>query len=106
MKKVVFGGIILILLFVIAYLFLRSNMALLSDETCLKIASEDILGNPLYGKSCLRSSYVGSVENKHGSDKRGAAIFKFSPIQGKELQCPPVSIIVDRKTGEAWLRSE
>jgi hypothetical protein len=87
-----------------AYYFVyQTDYALLGDEFCLRVASNDVLGNPLYGQSCPRSSYAGNVESLHTADKAGAAFFRFTPITGKEAQCPPIAIIVDRKTGEAWL---
>lgn len=87
-----------------AYQFVyRTDYALLGDEYCLRIASNDVLGNPLYGKSCQRSSYANDVEIQHGRDKAGAAFFKFHPVAGKEALCPPVAVIVDRQTGKGVL---
>lgn len=103
MKAITIGGVILVALLVAGYLFVRSDVALLGDEVCLKIASTDVLGNRLYGESCPRSSYAKEVESVHGSDRGGAAFFKFHPVPGKETQCPLIGIIVDRKTGEAWI---
>lgn len=90
-------------LLIAAYLFIRSNAALLGDDTALQIASSDILGNPLYGPSCSRAFYVGQVERRADSTRNGAVRIRFFPIAGKEAQCPTVVVIVDRKTGEAWL---
>lgn len=87
-----------------AYYFVyQTDYALFGDEYCLRVASTDVLGNPLYGKSCPRSSYAEDVEILRGQDKASAAFFKFHPVAGKEAQCPPVAVIVDRKTGEGWL---
>lgn len=87
-----------------AYYFVyQTDYALLGDEFCLNVASNDVLGNPLYGPSCPRSSYASNVESLRSPDKAGAAFFKFHPLAGKEAKCPPIAVIVDRKTGEAWL---
>ncbi|MBV2183408.1 MAG: hypothetical protein KUL88_02545 [Rhizobium sp.] len=86
----------------VGYFYLQSDIGLLGDDTCLKIISDDVLGNPLYGKSCPRSSYAKEVESLHGGDKE-SGFFEFHPTLGKEAQCPPIAIIVDRKTGEAWI---
>ena len=83
------------------YFVYQTDYALLGDVTLLKIASTDVLGNPLYGKSCPRSSYASDVMSLSSPDKAGAAFFKFHPIAGKEVQCPPIAVIVDRKTAEA-----
>lgn len=70
------------------------------NEACLKFAYE-ILGNPKHGRSCLRTSYVNEVENLNKSEiSSGAAIFIFRPIAGKEVQCPPIEVLVDRRSGE------
>jgi len=103
MKKILISGLSFALLLMAGYLFFMSDVGLLDDETCLQIAAVDVLGNPLYGKSCPRSSYVGNVEAMHSLSKDGAAFFKFQPIEGKEVECPSIAVIVDRKTGEAWL---
>lgn len=103
MRAAIISGVILVALLGAGYLFVRSDVALLGDEVCLKIASTDVLGNRLYGESCPRSAYAKDVESMHGGDKGGAAFFKFHPVPGKESQCPPIAIIVDRKTGEAWI---
>lgn len=103
MRAAAIGGAILLSFLSAAYLFVQSDVALLGDEVCLKIASTDVLGNSLYGQSCPRSSYASDVENLRSPDKAGAAFIKFRPLVGKETQCPPIAIIVDRKTGEAWI---
>lgn len=103
MRAIAIGSIVLLALLGAGYLFIQSDAALLADESCLRIASTDVLGNSLYGQSCPRSSYANEVEIVHGSDKAGGAIIKFRPAAGKEAQCPPIAIIVDRKTGEAWI---
>jgi hypothetical protein len=103
MKADTIGVVVLAGLLGAGYLFVRSDAALLGDDVCLKIASTDVLGNSLYGQSCPRASYASDVESLHSPDKAGAAFFKFHPLAGKEVQCPPIAVIVDRKTGEAWL---
>jgi hypothetical protein len=102
MKVITISSVILVVVLVASYLFVRSDAALLGDEVCLKIAATDVLGNPFYGESCPQSSYANEVESLDGSVKGGATFFKFRPVGGKEAQCPPISVIVDRKTGEAW----
>ena len=87
----------------IGYWYVRSDIGLLGDETLLKIVSTDVLGKPSYGKSCPRSSYAKDVDIPAGSNKGETALFKFHPVSGKEAECPPLSVIVDRKTGEAWI---
>ena len=103
MKAVFVSSIALVGLLSAGYLFMRSDAALLGDDVCLKIASTDVLGNSLHGQSCPRTSYAHDVENLHSSDKAGAALFRFHPVAGKEAECSPIDIIVDRKTGEAWI---
>ena len=101
------GGVLIALLggIYLGYVFLyESDIGLFGDKLCLKIATDDVLGNPLYGKSCPRSSYANEVEYLHGSDKVGAALFKFRPLVGKETQCPPIVVLVDRRTGEGLIR--
>ena len=103
MKAVAIGVVGLVGLLAACYQFVRSDTALLGDNVCLKIASTDVLGNALHGQSCLRSSYAGDVEKLGSSDKAGAALFRFHPVAGRETECPPVSVIVDKRTGEAWI---
>lgn len=85
-----------------AYLYIQSDVGLLGEALCLKIASTDVLDNPLYGQSCPRSSYADDVKNLNAPGNT-AALFLFLPVVGKEIQCPPVKVIVDRKTGETWI---
>lgn len=86
------------------YLFVyQTDFALLSDETLLNIAAKDVLGNPLYGKSCPRNSYASNVGSLFDPTKNGTAFFKFTPVAGNEAKCPPVAVIMDRKTAEAWI---
>jgi hypothetical protein len=103
MKAVAIGVVVLAGLLGAGYLFIRSDAALLGDDVSLKIASTDVLGNSLHGQSCPRASYASDVESLHSAGKAGAAVFKFHPIAGKEVPCPPITVIVDRKTGEAWI---
>ena len=93
----------LVVLMVGGYLYLRSDLDLLGDETLLKIASTDVFDNKLYGKTCPRSSYAKDVEIPAGPNKGESAFFKFQPVPGMEEKCPPVSILMDRRTGEAWI---
>lgn len=103
MKVIAISGTVLTFLVIGGYLFLQSDLGPLSDETLLRIVSSDVLGTRLYEKTCPRSSYAKDVEIRHAADKRAAAYFKFRPVPGKEAQCPPIGVLVDRRTGEAWL---
>jgi hypothetical protein len=84
-----------------SYMYLRSNIGLLSDETLLEMVSSDVLGKRLYEQTCPRASYSNYVESASGAEY--TALFKFLPAPGMEKKCPPVSVLVDRRTGEAWL---
>ena len=84
------------------YSYLESDVDLLNDETLIAIISEDVLGNSSYGKSCPRSSYKENVISESGGTK-GSGYFTFNPIKGEEIRCPPISIIMSRRTGEAWV---
>ena len=86
----------------IGYLYLESDMGLLSDESLISIISKDVLGNYSYGNSCPRSSYESTVNIEPGGTK-GSGYFTFNPVKGQEIQCPSISIIVSRRTGEAWI---
>lgn len=102
--KLIAAVVVIAALLLGAYYFVyQTDYALLGDEFCLSVASNDVLGNSLYGHSCPRSSYADKVENLNNGSKTGAAFFRFTPIAAKETQCPQISIIVDRKTGEAWV---
>ena len=103
MRKYAIGVGVLLFVIVGGALYHWSDVGLLSDETCLKIVSSDVLGNLLYGPSCPRSLYAERVESPHGSNKGEAAIFKFRALPDNEDQCPPISVIVDRRSGEAWI---
>jgi hypothetical protein len=103
MKAAAIGLVVLVGILGGGYLFVRSDAALLGDDVCMRIASTDVLGNPLHGQSCPRSSYLRDAESLRSPDKAGAAFIRFHPVAGKEAQCPPIAVIVDRKTGEAWL---
>lgn len=103
MRAAAIGIVVMVGLLGAGYLFVRSDAALLGDDVSLKIASTDVLGNSLHGQSCSRASYASDVESLHSADKAGAAVFKFHPIAGREAPCPPITVIVDRKTGEAWI---
>lgn len=84
------------------YSYLNSDIGLLSDETLIKIISDDVLGNSQYGTSCSRTSYEEQVASESGGGT-GSAYLTFNPIKGEETQCPPISIIASRRTGEAWI---
>jgi len=103
MKAVAIAALVLVGLLVESYLYVQSDNGLLGDKYLLQMLSTDILGNSLYGQSCPRASYASDVESLHDPDKVGAAVFKFRPIAGREAKCPPITVIVDRKTGEAWI---
>jgi len=82
------------------YCYLESDASLLSDKALIAMISDDILGNPAYGKSCPRSSYVSDVESQQGGDVT-SGYFVFNPVKGQEKHCPPIAIITNRKTAEA-----
>jgi len=84
------------------YSYVQSDAGLLSDEALIAIISNDVLGHPAYGKSCPRSSYIRAVESQLGGDK-GTGYFVFKPVEGQRKHCPPIAIITDRNTGEAWI---
>jgi hypothetical protein len=81
-----------------SYMYVRSDIGLLSDETLLKIVSSDVLGGRLYEQTCPRSSYSNYVETAPGAEH--TALFKFFPAPGMETKCPAVSVLMDRRTGE------
>jgi hypothetical protein len=84
------------------YSYLESDRGLLSDETLISIISDDVLGDPVYGKSCLRSAYKDNVESRLGGD-RSSGYFIFNPVVGQEINCPSIAIITNRRTAEAWI---
>jgi hypothetical protein len=82
--------------------YLDSDIGLLSDDTLIKIISDDVLGDPVYGKSCPRSAYKDNVESRSGGGK-ASSYFIFNPIVGQEVNCPSIAIIASRRTAEAWI---
>lgn len=95
--------VIAVLVFMWAgYSYLESDMAVLSDETLISIISDDVLGDPVYGKSCRRSAYKDNVESRLGGD-RSSGYFIFHPVDGQEINCPSIAIITNRRTAEAWV---
>ena len=103
MKFLIIVGVLGVLVW-ICYRDVRSDTGLLGDETLLKIVSNDVLGSRLYKETCPRSSYTKDIEIPAGPDKGEVAVFKFHPAPGMEVKCPPVSLIVDRRTAEAWIK--
>lgn len=103
MKAVLIIGCVLVALLCGSYLYLRSDVGLLGDEILLEIVSADVLGKRPYDKTCPRSSYAKDVEIPAGPNKGATAYFKFYPIPGMEVRCPPVSLLVDRRTAETWI---
>jgi hypothetical protein len=81
--------------------YLESDIGLLGEKYSTQIAVERVLGNSLYGVSCSKEMY----KQKEDSHSSGETVlqFEFCPIVGKELECPPVVVAVDRRTGEAWV---
>jgi len=101
-KRIILGlGVILGLMWC-GYYYLNSDIGLLSDETLIKIISDDVLGNPRYGASCSRTSYEKIVVGDSEGGK-GSAYLTFNPIRGEENRCPPISVIASKRTGEAWI---
>jgi hypothetical protein len=82
--------------------YLDSDIGLLSDDTLIKIISDDVLGDLVYGKSCPRSAYKVNVESRLGGD-RSSGYFIFNPVVGQEINCPAIAIITNRRTAEAWI---
>ena len=99
---------ILLVIFIIfgfiwaGYSYLESDRGLLSDETLIVIISDDVLGEPVYGKSCSRSAYENEVEIRPGGDK-ASGYFVFHPVVGQASNCPSIAIIANRRTAEAWI---
>jgi len=99
---------ILVIIFVLfgfiwaGYSYLESDTGLLSDETLIAIIANDVLGEPVYGKSCSRSAYKNEVEIRSGGDK-ASGYFVFNPVVGQESNCPPIAIIANRRTAETWI---
>lgn len=79
-----------------------SNVGLFDDDYLLAVASTDVLGKRGDG-SCARTSYDNKVEFLHLSDQREAAVFRFVPILSQVNACPPVTVILSRRTAEAWV---
>ena len=101
------GRLILIAIVMLGFIwaghsYLESDMGLLSDDTLIAIISDDVLGDPAYGKSCPRSAYKDNVESRSGGDK-ASGYFVFNPIAGQEVNCPSIAIITNRRTAEAWI---
>ena len=84
------------------YYYLYSDIGLLSDETLIKITSDGVLENHQYAASCSRTSYEKRVTGGSEGNKYSAHL-TFNPIKSEEVRCPPISIIVSRQTGEAWI---
>jgi hypothetical protein len=82
--------------------YLYSDIGLLSDETLINITSDAILENHQYAASCSRASYEKRIAGGSEGNKYSAHL-TFNPIKSEEVQCPPISIIVSRQTGEAWI---
>lgn len=104
MKILRIAGFVIVTGLVGSFCYFESNIGLLGDDYLLIMVSTDVLGNPLYGKSCTRSLYIKDVEINAGKSEEESGVFKFYPISGIEKECPPISVITDRRTGEAWLR--
>jgi hypothetical protein len=87
--------------------YFDSDNVLLSQETTLKYAENDVLGRKLYSETCPRTSYLEKTELVSKVDisknQSPSFAFKFSPKLGSEKKCPPVTIEVSRRTGEAWI---
>jgi len=99
---VITGGAFIAVVIWAVNLYEKSDSGFLGDNSCIRIISEHVLGNPRYGPSCSRALYAQSVEVGRGGDKT-SGFFTFYPLLGKEAQCPPISIIINRKTAEAWI---
>lgn len=84
------------------YYYLNSDIGLLSDKTLINITSDNVLENYQYAASCSRTSYEEKIAGGSEGNK-DSAYLRFNPIKGEEARCPPISIIVSRRTGEAWI---
>jgi hypothetical protein len=103
MKRILKIIFVFVIFICVGYFYLESDIGLFSDVTLIRDISSDVLGNPNYGKSCPRSSYIKTVESHLGNSDKESAYFVFRPIQGKEKECPPIAIIASRRTGETWI---
>jgi Na+-translocating ferredoxin:NAD+ oxidoreductase RnfG subunit len=88
------------LMLLLSYQFVKSDVSLLSDESCLHIVFNDVLGKSKYPETCDKSSYLSTVKNT--SESKNVCLFQLQPIPEKEKNCQAIAIVIDRKTGEAW----
>lgn len=77
-----------------------NNDALYSEETCLKFIEEDLLGKPMYSQTCPRYLYENEIRKQSGVTW---FFFTFDPTKGKQLICPAVTVLIDRRSGEFWI---
>jgi len=87
-----------------SYEFLKSDIGLLTDQTCLNILSRHVLGRQPYKETCKITSY--EVDMPAVPDVGETALIKFKPIAGMEEQCPPISVLTDRRSAEVWITTE
>lgn len=85
-------------------LLLLSHTYIVSDNKPLgvgysKSIAVRVLDNPLYDSPCPRKLYG----DPSVVESRAAVVFRFRPLSGDVEKCKPVTVIVDRKSGEAWL---
>jgi hypothetical protein len=71
-----------------SYVFVRSDIALLSDETCQRIVVKEVLGTSKHPDTCSRSSYASVTENI--SEARSACMFELQPLPREEKNATPL----------------
>ncbi|MFA6063602.1 MAG: hypothetical protein WC736_13510 [Gallionella sp.] len=95
-EPLMFFAVALSIIFGAGFLYF-SDYGLISNADCLEYAYE-VLGDSAYGQSCQRSSYRQTIETLDSSEtSNGAAFFIFRPVEGKEVECPAIEILVDRR---------
>lgn len=79
---------------------INNDVAVYGEDTCLRFVEEDLLGKSMYSETCPRYLYENQVGKKVDTT---SFFFTFYPLKGKELSCPAVTILVDRRSGEFWI---
>lgn len=97
--KIAIALVSLLVLVLAGYFFLASDKGLLDQNYAMRTAS-GVLGDNLYGETCKRDQYVDKVQTL---ENRSSFVFGFTPKPGVEDRCVFTKVIVDRKTGEAWV---
>lgn len=95
-----FAITLVLIFFAWCYSSLQSDSGLLSDQTLLKLAEDDVLGDHLYPETCPRFLYKKEIEYPYGKEPKGAAFFRFHPRMGYEGKCPSIEVSLSRYTGD------